>query len=126
MTNPIDLCAERIRQCRAKARLSQAEVADRLGVSQNKVGTWERAEASPSILEAAQLCVLFDVSLEYLAGRSDSPTGLTPGTWLIDLDLVEKPVPEETWRAEVPRRHRIVSYSEMAAIANAKRKGKKA
>lgn len=47
-TSPI---AAILRQLRAQKGVSQEAVAEFLGISQNKVGTWERDEQIPSALE---------------------------------------------------------------------------
>lgn len=107
---------ERLRFHRLKLKLSQEQLGDKIGVSQNAIGTWERGESSPQIPELLQLCDLFDLAVEYLTGRSDFEHGLSPDSWIIDLDKVENPVDGDDWSYKVPRRMRIATYEEMRKI----------
>jgi transcriptional regulator with XRE-family HTH domain len=72
---------QRIAKAREAAGLTQAEVAERMGVTQPVVAYWER---EPVALRAEQLAALADalgVSADFLLGRSDKqpfpkgPTG---------------------------------------------------
>jgi len=60
--------AMRIRVARQHARLSQAELAERLGVSRGAVANWESVEdAHPVASRLVKLAVLTNVSIEWLA-----------------------------------------------------------
>ena len=58
--------AETIRLRREALGLSQAEVAERLGVGQQAVSQWEAGQSLPRPGRIAQLSVLFEVDLEQL------------------------------------------------------------
>jgi transcriptional regulator with XRE-family HTH domain len=58
--------AETIRIKREELGLSQAEVADRLGVGQQAVSQWEAGASLPRPSRIAQLSVVFGVDLEHL------------------------------------------------------------
>ena len=58
----------RIRQCRQAARLSQAELAAKVGVRRSAVAQWERiGGSSPSVSHLAQLALTAGVSFEWIA-----------------------------------------------------------
>lgn len=114
--------ATRLRVVRAqRPEITQQTVAEQLGCSQNAISKWEKGMSQPSADHIAGICDLFGVSADYLIGRTDSPTGLTPGQWIIDLDAVERPDPLVPWAAEVPRRHRIVDHREKERIRESRR-----
>ena len=64
----------RIKSLRQKKGLSQQELAKLLFVNQTAVSQWERGVTNPSTDTAIALADFFDVSLDYLVGRSDDPT----------------------------------------------------
>ena len=61
----------RILQLRKQAGLSQKELAKKAGVNQTAVSQWETGKTEPGAEAAFCLCGVFDVSFEYLLGRSD-------------------------------------------------------
>jgi len=61
----------RILQLRKEAGLNQKELAQRAGVNQTAVSQWETGKTEPGAEAAFSLCGVFDVSFEYLLGRSD-------------------------------------------------------
>jgi len=69
-----DLFSERIQQLRVNKNLSQKQLAAELGLSQQTVGHWETGLRVPSLELAFTLANYFDVSLDYLVGRSDDLT----------------------------------------------------
>lgn len=58
--------AETLRLRREDLGLSQAEVADRLGVGQQAVSQWESGQSLPRPSRIAQLAVVLEVDLEQL------------------------------------------------------------
>lgn len=63
----------RFKQLREEHGLSQIELGNRLGVTQQSVFAWEHGKAAPQIQTAIQLSQLYGVSLDYLMGLSDTP-----------------------------------------------------
>lgn len=49
-------------------------MANKLNVHQTAISQWETGRTSPGMDVAAEMAQLFDVSLEYLLGRTDNPT----------------------------------------------------
>lgn len=58
--------AEKIRLIRSKNRLSQEELADKLGVSRQTVSKWESGISYPEIDKLIAVSDMFDVSIDYL------------------------------------------------------------
>ena len=115
---------ERLKYHRLRLRMSQADLGEKIGVSQNAIGTWERSESTPQIPELLKLCDLFRVSIAYMTGIADSICGLDPGAWIVDEEAVAfaKEHPKEARKkgtrvaARIPRRARIVSDQEAEAL----------
>lgn len=63
--------ATNLRYLRNQSRLSQEQVAERIGVSRQAVAKWENGDSFPDILNCDALADLFDVSLNDLV-RYDS------------------------------------------------------
>ena len=72
----------RLKYLREKADITQAELAQKLDVTQQAVGRWERGQTSPDYETLKKLSVLFDVSVDYLLDnqppQKDSLPVLTP------------------------------------------------
>ena len=63
--------AERLAALRAEQNLSRATLAKQLGVSVRLISYWERAERECDFDTLLALAELFDVSLDYLLGKTD-------------------------------------------------------
>ena len=57
--------AQRLAAARKNAGFTQAEVAERLGVSFQAVSQWERGETAPDIAKLPELAVLLRVTTDY-------------------------------------------------------------
>ena len=67
---------ERLRTLReASGFASQQALADALGVAQSTVANWEGGRREPNYALTVKLADLFQVTLDYLLGRSDEPNG---------------------------------------------------
>ena len=63
----------RIKELRERSGLSQAELGEIVGVKRAAVSLWESKVSTPNFSVFCALADFFKVSLDYLAGRSDSP-----------------------------------------------------
>ena len=61
-----------IRELRKEKKMSQSELGKFIGVSQTTVTAWETGRAEPSSTFISKLADLFNVSTDYLLGRSDN------------------------------------------------------
>lgn len=64
-----DVIAGELRAHRAKADISQSELANKTGFNQSTIGMWEQ-RAGISLENAWKLADFYGVSLDELAGRS--------------------------------------------------------
>lgn len=71
----MDIFADRITKLRKDHGLSQAEIATKIGVTQANVYKYEKGLSEPPFKTAKWYADYFDVSLDYLFGRTDNPAG---------------------------------------------------
>ena len=64
---------ERLRQLREARGLSQAMVSKQLKVSRYTVYSYEKGKTDPTLDSLVILADFFDVTLDYLLGRTDEP-----------------------------------------------------
>lgn len=65
---------ERIKQLRKQHSMTQVDLANQLDVTKGTVSTWETNSRKPNFETLNQICGMYDVSLDYLMGRSDDAT----------------------------------------------------
>ncbi|MGG1613486.1 helix-turn-helix domain-containing protein [Paenibacillus phoenicis] len=70
---------ERLRKLRASKKLSQQELSDRLGLNRATYARYETGDTQPDIDTLKKLADFFDVSTDYLLGRSDKPRSSEDG-----------------------------------------------
>lgn len=70
------MIGNKISEARKAKNLSQAELGDKIAISPQAVGKWERGESLPDILTLKRLADIFDVDLNYFISEeySDSKT----------------------------------------------------
>jgi len=64
---------ERLKQLRMKKNVTQKELADHLGIATNAYQNYEYNKRDMNIKSLTALADYFDVSIDYLTGRSDNP-----------------------------------------------------
>ena len=64
-----------LRQLRKKKGVTQSEIANRLGVTQQAVGKWETGHSSPDPITLMRLAEYFSVSTDILLGREGALVG---------------------------------------------------
>lgn len=67
----MEIFAERIRELRLERGLTQEEVGEIIGVKRYSVYSYEKGRACPEMKGLVALADYFDVSMDYLAGRTD-------------------------------------------------------
>lgn len=60
---------ERLKQYRESAQLTQRQVAEKLGISQQAYGDWERGVKMPTHENSKKLAKLFNITLDTLMGE---------------------------------------------------------
>lgn len=61
--------AENLKDLRAESEISQSRLAKKMNVSQSLISLWENGLREPTLSNLVALADIFDVSLDYLAGR---------------------------------------------------------
>ena len=67
--------AERLRSLRESVKLSQVKMAKIVGVKQSSLNRYELNQASPTFETLTRYADYFDVSMDYIFGRTDNPQG---------------------------------------------------
>lgn len=60
---------KRLREVRKSKKITQQELADRLGIKRNTYSDWENGKTEPTFEILVKLADLFDISLDWLFGR---------------------------------------------------------
>lgn len=76
-------------KARDNARITQAEMAEKLKMNINVYGRYERGERDIPLSIATKMADIFDVSLDYIACRSESLMGIRDDK---DMQLIEETV----------------------------------
>lgn len=71
----MEIISKRIRKLRQGANLTQSQVAKLIGVAQNSLSRYEQDTADLPSETLLWYADYFDVSLDYLFGRTDKPQG---------------------------------------------------
>lgn len=62
---------QRLRQLREKRRISRIVLSELCGLSPDAVRRYERGECEPTLQSLIAIADFFEVSVDYLVGRSD-------------------------------------------------------
>ncbi|MBO5215419.1 MAG: helix-turn-helix transcriptional regulator [Clostridia bacterium] len=65
------IVAQRIRELMKEYGLNQVQLAKKIGVKQNTISAWLLAKKEPCIYSMWLLADFFEISIDYLVGRSD-------------------------------------------------------
>ena len=69
------ICGERLRALRESMHLSQMKIAKMFGIGQSAVVRYVKSEAEPPFELLLRMADFYDVSMDYLFGRTDNPQG---------------------------------------------------
>lgn len=67
----------KFRLLRAKSGLTQAEIADKLGITGRAVGAWESGRSKPRLDKMAEIAVLFDTTVADLMGEDAAEAAIS-------------------------------------------------
>ena len=73
---PKSIFANRLKQARKSAELTQLQLAERLGVARITLTQYERAVNEPNFSMLVKIAKLLNVSLDWLCGRTDKMSGV--------------------------------------------------
>lgn len=65
--------SERLKELRASQELSQRLLSEKTGVARKTIQSYELELRTPTLNVLIALADYFDISIDYLAGRSDDP-----------------------------------------------------
>ena len=65
--------SERLLQLRKDSGLSQIALAKEIGISARVSQTYEYGKSEPGMSKLVRIADIFDVSMDYLSGRTDKP-----------------------------------------------------
>ena len=71
------IISERMRSLRESVRLSQMKLSKEFGISQSALARYETNDAMPPLELLLKYADYFDVSMDYVFGRTDDPRGAT-------------------------------------------------
>jgi len=63
----------RLKELRERSHMSQVFLGMELGMNQNTISRYETGAREPSNAELIMIADFFDVSIDYLLGRTDNP-----------------------------------------------------
>lgn len=78
--------ALKLKELRENLGLSQRALAGKLGVSQSTIGMWESGQREPNFKMVEELANFFDVTADYLLGRTDNKNPVTDNSSDIGFD----------------------------------------
>ena len=64
--------SERLRRLREKRRIKRYILSQRCGLHSDAIGRYERGEQEPDLSSLIAIADFFNVSLDYLCGRTDN------------------------------------------------------
>lgn len=113
MTNKEFAFAERLAQLRRSRGMTQAQLANEIGVKQETISGYERGKERPGIISVVKLSEVFDASTDYLLGIAEE---VRPKPKLGDvLNPRELEVIEIFRKLPYPQRERVIGYLHSAA-----------
>lgn len=68
----MSIFSERLKETRKKRNCTQKSIADYLGIAERAYQNYEYGNREPSLDTLVKLADYFDVSIDFLAGRSDT------------------------------------------------------
>lgn len=71
----MNIVGERLKELRVEGRYSQKQLADICETTQATIGRYELGVAEPPLQKLLWYADFFDVSLDYIFGRTDKPEG---------------------------------------------------
>lgn len=96
---------------RKQHNMSQLKLATAIGVSRSTVAMWENGSSQPDNSMLIKLSELFNVSVDYLLGRDETPSSPTSnGTWIPVLGHVQEGLPVDAIQD-------IIDYEDISQIS---------
>lgn len=107
------LYQERLKELRTEKNVSQKDLAKIIGTTNSSICDWERGRTQPKIAEIIKLCEFFQVSTDYLLGRTDELGDvLVSNATRLDLTDDEKDLLKLYRAMSHPQKIRLIAYGE--------------
>ena len=103
--------AQRLKQLRAENKITQVQLAEKLGVSKGPVAMWETDKRNPSFEVLDALSDIFDRRIDYLLGYSDDASSVRES----EAALAQM----ERWAAAESFQETIMDYLQLDAYGTA-------
>lgn len=71
--------SKRLKELRRKAKVSQQELSEIMGVSKSSINMYERGEREPGLERVKDFADYFDVQIDYILGKSDDARSVKDG-----------------------------------------------
>ena len=72
----MNIVGTRLKELRKSVGLSQTQIGDKFGATQSAIDRYEKGGAEPKFQTLLAYADYFDVSLDYIFGRTDKPQGI--------------------------------------------------
>ena len=82
------MIAEKIKFLREQKKLTQADLAKKLGITRSSINAWELGISVPSTQYIVELSLLFGVSTDYLLGVTTNSAINTDGLSEKDIEII--------------------------------------
>ncbi|MBR1746718.1 MAG: helix-turn-helix transcriptional regulator [Clostridia bacterium] len=66
----------RLKELRLQEKMTQKELAEKIGAAWYNIGDWERGKSEPSIADLIKIADFFDCTVDHLIGREHIPNDL--------------------------------------------------
>lgn len=87
----MNVVGERMKEIRVNARYSQRQIAEKCGTTQASIGRYETGLVDPPFEKLLWYADFFEVSLDYIFGRTDNPQGML---YQQNADVLKKSFPD--------------------------------
>ncbi len=103
----------RIKELREERNFTQQQIAQAIGGTQSNIAKWEKGIVQPTADAIIKLSIFFNVSADYLLGRTDELGGaLISNAPRLDLTDDEKELLKLYRAMSHPQKIRLVAYGE--------------
>ena len=82
-----NMFSKRLKELRKKANITQIEFAKRFNIANGTVGNWESGNRQPDYDTLSKIAEFFDVSIDYLLCRTNTPQSVPLDEQLSGIDF---------------------------------------
>ena len=100
----------RLKELREKNNLSQQAFAIKMNISQSTIGMWESGKREPNFSTIQKLADYFNVSVDYLLGRTEEITATNET--ISELNIKEEEILEIFRKLNEEKQNKVIGYAE--------------